>query len=95
MAVNPSSDPRVIDFYQGGGPRLSYPFIQANTIHSLLVSQLAAEHPEICLVDAHPHLDGDHEKFIDIIHLTNEGRRQLAENIFAGIRETLERDLAR
>ncbi|MGO8700646.1 MAG: hypothetical protein ACLQVY_23395 [Limisphaerales bacterium] len=41
------------------------------------------------------HLDGDHEKFIDIIHLTNEGRRQLAENIFAGIRETLERDLAR
>ncbi|MGO8701349.1 MAG: SGNH/GDSL hydrolase family protein [Limisphaerales bacterium] len=57
MAVNPSSEPRVIDFYQGGGPRLSYPFIQANAIHSLLVRQLAAEHPEICLVDTHPHLD--------------------------------------
>jgi len=38
-------------------------------------------------------LDGDPGKFIDLIHLTNDGRRQLAENIFTGIRATLERDL--
>jgi hypothetical protein len=66
----------------------------ANNLHSLIVSQLAAENPDICLVDTHPHLDGEHEKFIDVIHLTGEGDRQLAENMFAGIRQTLEHDLA-
>jgi lysophospholipase L1-like esterase len=94
MAVNQASDPRVIDFYQGGGPREAYGFMPANNIHSLIVSQLAAENPDICLVDTHPHLDGEHEKFIDVIHLTGEGDRQLAENMFAGIRQTLEHDLA-
>jgi hypothetical protein len=44
-------------------------------------------------VDTHPHLDGEHEKFIDIIHLTGDGNRQLAENVFAGIRGVLEKDL--
>ena len=94
MAVNQASDPRVIDFYQGGGPRAAYGFMPANVVHSLIVSQLAAEHPEVCFVDTHPHLDGEHEKFIDLIHLTGEGDRQLAENIFAGIRPTLQQDLA-
>jgi lysophospholipase L1-like esterase len=94
MAVNPDSDPSVIAFYMGGGARSAQAFVRANAVHSLIVSQLAAEHPEVCFVDTHPHLDGDHEKFIDVIHLTDEGRRQLAENIFAGIRHTLEQDLA-
>jgi lysophospholipase L1-like esterase len=94
MAVNQASDPRVVDFYQGGGPRDAFGFIPANKIHSLIVSQLAAENPEVCLVDTHSHLDGEHEKFIDLIHFTGEGDRQLAENMFAGIRQTLERDLA-
>jgi lysophospholipase L1-like esterase len=94
MAVNPASDPRVIDFYQGGGTRAAYGFMPANEVHSLIVSQLAAEHPEVCSIDTHPHLDGEHEKFIDLIHFNGEGERQLAENIFAGIRQTLEKDLA-
>ncbi len=45
-------------------------------------------------MDTHPGLDGEHEKFIDLGHLTQEGRQQLAENIFAGIKEVLEKDLA-
>jgi lysophospholipase L1-like esterase len=93
MAVNETSPLKVIDFYQGGGARMAYPFIRANAIHSQIVREVAQERGDICLVDTHPNLDGDPGKFIDVIHLTNEGRRQLAENVFTGIRATLERDL--
>jgi lysophospholipase L1-like esterase len=94
MAVNQASDPKVIDFYRGGGTRAAYGFMRANAVHSLIVSQLAAEHPEVCFIDTHPHLDGEHEKFIDLIHFTGEGDRQLATNIFNGIRGILQQDLA-
>jgi hypothetical protein len=94
MAVNQASDPKVIDFYRGGGTRAAYGFMRANAVHSLIVSQLAAEHPEVCFIDTHPHLDGEHEKFIDLIHFTGEGDRQLATNIFTGIRDLLQHDLA-
>jgi lysophospholipase L1-like esterase len=94
MAVNQASDPKVIDFYRGGGTRAAFGFMRANAVHSLIVSQLAAENPEACFVNTHPQLDGEHEKFIDLIHFTGEGDRQLATNIFNGIRELLQRDLA-
>jgi lysophospholipase L1-like esterase len=94
MAVNLASDPRVIDFYRGGGTRAAYGFMRANAVHSLIVSQLAAEHPDVIFIDTHPHLDGEHEKFIDLIHLTAEGEQQLAENMFAGISNVLKQDLA-
>jgi lysophospholipase L1-like esterase len=94
MAVNQDSDPKVIDFYRGGGNRAAVGFMRANTVHSEIVKQLAAEHPEVIFVDTHPHLDGDHEKFIDLIHLSAEGEQQMAENMFDGIRATLEKDLA-
>jgi lysophospholipase L1-like esterase len=95
MAVNGKSDPAVIDFYQGGFPDSIRGWIKANMAHSLILQQLAGQHPEVCLIDTHPHLDGEHEKFIDLMHFTQEGRRQLAENIFAGIRKTLESDTGR
>jgi lysophospholipase L1-like esterase len=94
MAVNQASDPRVMDFYCGGGTRAAYAFARANAVHSLIVRQVAAEHPEVCFIDTHPRLDGEHEKFIDVIHFTREGERQLAENIFAGIRNILQQELA-
>jgi lysophospholipase L1-like esterase len=94
MAVNLGSDAKVIDFYRGGGTRAAYGLMRANAVHSLIVSQLAGENPDVCIVDTHPHLDGEHEKFIDLIHLTGEGERQLAENIFAGISNTLRQELA-
>ncbi len=93
MAVNQASDPRIVDFYRGGGNRAAAGFIRANSVHSVIVSQLAAQHPEVCFVDTHPHLDGDHEKFIDLIHFAGGGERQMAENIFAGIRGVLQQDL--
>jgi lysophospholipase L1-like esterase len=69
--------------------------MEANEIHSRLVAELAAQYPDICLVDTHPHLDGVHQNFIDPIHFTQDGRRQLAENMFAGIRAVLEKDLSK
>jgi lysophospholipase L1-like esterase len=93
LAVNQASNPKVIDFYRGGGARAALGFIRANAAHSLIVSQLAAQYPEVCFVDSHPHLDGEHEKFIDVIHFSAEGERQMAENVFAGIRGVLQKDL--
>jgi lysophospholipase L1-like esterase len=94
MAVNQASDQKIIDFYKCGVARDVPAFIRANPVHSLIVSRLAAENPEVCFVDTHPHLDGEHEKFIDLVHFTGKGDRQMAENIFAGISNTLQQDLA-
>jgi lysophospholipase L1-like esterase len=92
MAVNSNSNPRVIEFYRSAFPPINR-LIQANEEHSLLVHELAAENPQVTLVDTHPRLDGENEKFIDVVHLTQKGRQQLAENIFAGIRDVLKKDL--
>ncbi len=92
MAVNARSDPQVVEFYQATVPSVRWQ-MQANAAHSLIVQQLAAEHPEVCLVDTHPHLDGEHDKFVDVMHLTQEGRAQLAENVFASICDVLATDL--
>ena len=94
MAVNTQSELDVVKFYQATFPWV-FTMIRANMAHSLLVEQLTQQHPGICFVDTHPHLDGAHEDFIDVTHLTQEGRRQLAENIFAGISKVLEEDLSR
>jgi lysophospholipase L1-like esterase len=93
MGLNTGSESSVIEFYRGGGTGETERRIQANAVHSRIVARLAAEYPEVCFVDTHPHLDGEHEKFIDLFHFTQEGRRQLAENMYAGIRNILEKDL--
>lgn len=92
MAVNGDSDRDVIEFYRGGFPTV-YRLIAANQLHNELVGELAAEHPEIVCVNTHPGLDGRHEQFVDLVHFTESGRKQLAENIFAGIRPLLEKEL--
>ena len=47
--------------------------VEANAVHADLTQQLAAKHPEIILVDMHPGLDGEHDKFVDLVHLTQPG----------------------
>ena len=54
----------------------------------------AATHSNVCFIDTHPHLNGEHEKFIDVMHFTQAGRQEAAENVFAGIKPILERDLS-
>lgn len=92
MAVNGKSEPEAIEFYRGGFPAIHVQ-IRANATHSMIVRNLVAEHPEVCFVDTQPSLDGEHEKFIDLMHLTQPGRQQVAEAFFAGIRKVLEQDL--
>jgi lysophospholipase L1-like esterase len=87
MAVNRASDPAVIEFYRAGFPSV-YAQIAANEVHSRLVERLAKENGLRCL-DTHIALDGQDEKFIDRVHLTQRGRNDLAEAIFSGIREQL------
>ena len=95
MSVNDKSDPDVIDFYR----RTGYPFvrwqIQANAAHSQIISRLVQQYPDVCFVDTHPHLEGEHEKFTDMVHFNEEGDRQLAETVFAEIKQILEQDLSR
>ncbi len=89
MAVNAQSDPDVVRFYQAGYPRAAWQ-VQANILHSEIVRQIAAQHSEVTLVDTHPHLDGDHDKFIDLVHFDAEGRHQLAKTFFAALKPILE-----
>jgi lysophospholipase L1-like esterase len=93
MAANRASEPDLIEFYRMAFP-IAYWQIQANEVHSFIVERLAEQHPDVHFVDTHDGLDGVHEKFIDLIHFTQVGRQQLAENVFAGIRTVLEQELA-
>ncbi len=93
MAINARSDSRVIDFYRRTTPLIDWQ-IKANEVQTAILEQLTQEHPEVCFVDTHPHLDGDHRKFTDPVHFTTEGDQQMAEAFFAGIRKILAADLA-
>jgi lysophospholipase L1-like esterase len=94
MAVNDRSALELVEFY-----RMAYPSapwqILANLVHTGIVQKIAAQHPEVCFVDTHPHLDGEHDKFIDLVHFAPAGDQQLAENFFAALRPILEEDLSR
>ncbi len=92
MAVNEQSDPALVEFYQPGNPDAAWQ-IQANRVHSTIVRELAEQHPEVCFVDTHPHLDGEHDKFIDLVHFAPPGDRQLAENFYDALRPILTADL--
>jgi lysophospholipase L1-like esterase len=39
----------------------------------------------LILIDTQSTLNGQHEKFIDLVHLTQEGRQSLAEAIYQGL----------
>jgi lysophospholipase L1-like esterase len=93
LAVNAQTKPEVTKFYDMTCP--IYPGIKANIAHTMMLEQLSREHPDVCCIDTHRNLDGEHEKFIDHVHLTQEGRQQLAENIYAGIEQTLRGELNR
>ena len=92
MAVNAQSPPELVEFYRLHWPTV-FREIKVNELHSRIVREIASHHPEVCFVDTHPHLDGEDNKFIDLVHFTQEGRRQMAETMFAGIKSLLMRDV--
>jgi lysophospholipase L1-like esterase len=94
MAVNERSPAEIVEFFRSTWPSI-YALLAANEAHSLLVKQLADQNPEICFVDTHPHLDGDTDKFMDIIHFTHDGDLQMAQAFFEAIQNVLREDLSR
>jgi lysophospholipase L1-like esterase len=92
MAVNGHSDPDVIEFYRSTFPSL-YWQMRANPVQTQLLKELARENPQVLFVDIQTQLDGEHSKFIDLMHPSQEGNQQLADNIFQGIKEWLKADL--
>ena len=89
MAVNAPSDPALIAFYEQTSPATRLD-IRANEAHSEIVRELAKEHPDICFVNTQARVDGKDENFIDLVHFTRAGDRQMAEVFFDGIRSNLE-----
>jgi lysophospholipase L1-like esterase len=94
MAASDRSDPEIVKFYQAGYPLAPWQ-VQANIVHSTIVQRLAGQNPDVSLVDTHPHLDGEHDKFIDLVHFAPAGDQQLAETFFNALRPILEKDLSR
>ncbi len=94
MAANVNSDPGLIEFYRQGWPIIQQQ-VKANVGHSQIVQELCASEPWICFVDTHPNLDGENEKFIDLVHFDKGGEEQMAETFFAKIRPLLEEELAK
>jgi hypothetical protein len=92
MAVTSRSDPNVVKFYQQTFPSI-YPSIQVNEMHSQLIDEIVRRNPGICFVDTHPALDGEHRKFIDLVHFAPEGDRQMAEAFWSGMADVLKQDL--
>ncbi|HEX5221127.1 MAG TPA: SGNH/GDSL hydrolase family protein [Verrucomicrobiae bacterium] len=93
MAVNSQSDADVVQFYRIASPPVHWQ-IRANVVHTELLRQLTEAHPDVRMVNIHPNLDGDPDNFIDLAHMTQMGRQRMAENMFAGIRDLLERELS-
>lgn len=92
LAVDGDSDPAVIEFYRAGFPAVHW-LMAANRLHSALIATLSRLHPQTRLIDAGKGLDGQHSQFIDLVHLTQEGRERLAENVFLAIQEDLQTEL--
>lgn len=92
MAVNAASDLDVVAFYRSGFPDVLAQ-IRANELHSQIVEILATAAPEVTFVNTHPQLDGQHEKFIDLVHFTQPGRNEMATAMFEAIKPVLEDQL--
>ncbi len=91
MAVNERADPDVAKFYDMTFP--VFPAVSANVTQTKMIEALISQNPQVAYIDTQPHLDGEHEKFIDLVHFTQDGRNQIAENIYAGIEKILRADL--
>ncbi|MBI4324967.1 MAG: hypothetical protein HY674_06850 [Chloroflexi bacterium] len=93
LAVNRESPKEVIEFYRGGFPDVGYR-MQANRLQTYILEELARRNKDVLYVNTAEGLDGHHENFIDLVHLTQKGRNKLAENVCNGIKEHLQHEIA-
>jgi hypothetical protein len=84
MAVHHGSPPDVIEFYRAVFPSVNFSIL-ANRVHNRLIRTLAEQHEGVWFVDLSDGLDGAHEHYIDLVHLTQPGRERLAQNLHAGL----------
>ena len=88
MAANQNSPKPVVNFYALAFPDVGFR-IQANQLQTHLLATLADLNRDVLFVNTGRGLDGVHSRYIDLVHLTQEGRDQLAQNVCLGIREYL------
>jgi lysophospholipase L1-like esterase len=90
MAIDAQSPPAIVKFY--GRTYLSAPFdIQANRIHTELIETLAKQHAHVSYINASDGVDGVHAQFIDLVHLTEDGRKRLAHNLLPEVLRAIDR----
>lgn len=88
MAVNPKSPEEVIHFFEGAYPDARSRIV-ANRLHSRIV-ELVAHRSGALAIDTSHDLDGAYQDlYVDLVHFTQAGRDQLAENVLEGLTPTL------
>lgn len=89
MAVDERSPKEVIDFYATSFPNVKF-MIEANRLNSALLPVIVRPETGARLIDVQRDLHGKgDELFVDLIHPSDRGHLQLAENVFRGIVDLL------
>lgn len=93
MAVTKDSPDEVVKYYEQGFPSVKY-YIVANRLHNEMAKKLADE-SGVPFVDNTNDMNGVYaDKFIDLVHLTQKGRDQIAANYFEKLLPILEAEPA-
>jgi lysophospholipase L1-like esterase len=92
MAVDAESADDFMEFYRSVFPAVRWQ-VKANQAHSRLLREFQEHHEQVLVIDTQPDLNGRHEHFIDLVHLTQEGRQRLARSIFDGLKPILREEL--
>jgi lysophospholipase L1-like esterase len=89
MAVDESSQDEVIRFYEQGFPNVRF-MIEANRLNTAMLLLVVRPESGARLIDVQTELNGrwDHA-FVDLVHLSETGKAQLAENVLRGIVDLL------
>jgi lysophospholipase L1-like esterase len=89
MAVDEQSPPDVVRFYGQGFTHVKF-MIGANRLNSTMLPLVIRPETGAKLIDVQDKLNGVWEgPYVDLVHLSESGKSQLAENVFTGIAEIL------
>ncbi len=93
MAVNERSPQTAVNFYAQGFPDVHY-MIAANRLNSALLPEVFSQSADCRSIDVQENLDGEWEHdYLDLVHLSEVGKKQLAENVYRGISDLLQTSL--
>lgn len=93
MAVTEDSPEEVIRFYELGFPNVGM-CIDANRINSEVVAAVAQDESHVTAADVQDNLNGEHAgNYVDLVHMTYQGKSRLAENVLRAIAPLVEEDM--